>query len=202
MSIKPVLKLMKNNQLLALTASNALLKPFYQLNYLVAAKECGLFDLLLDAPKSSEQLAQVYCKDNKAREALEAWLSLGVRLGYLGLDGIRTQGAGQKTGVAPERRANRLATGSGGTACQLDLTDRQETSQREHWDLEDQDGEIIARSSRVMETFQAAAIDRFFPASGAASLLSRLWFRSLHQVRCGQKSVPDSRRFGVAAECR
>ena len=44
MSIKPILKLMMNHQLLALTGSNALLKPFYQLNYLVAAKECGLFD--------------------------------------------------------------------------------------------------------------------------------------------------------------
>ena len=72
MSIKPVLKLMMNNQLLALTGSNALLKPFYQLNYLVAAKECGLFELLLDAPKDFERLAEVYCADNKAREALGA----------------------------------------------------------------------------------------------------------------------------------
>jgi len=86
MSIKPVLKLMMNNQLLALTGSNALLKPFYQLNYLVAAKECGLFELLLDAPKGFEQLAEVYCTDDKAREALEAWVGLGVQLGYLGLD--------------------------------------------------------------------------------------------------------------------
>ena len=86
MSIKPILKLMKNNQLLALIGSNALLKPFYQLNYLVAAKECGLFELLLDAPKGFEQLAEVYCTDDKAREALEAWLGLGVQLGYLGLD--------------------------------------------------------------------------------------------------------------------
>lgn len=54
MSIKPILKLMMNHQLLALTGSNALLKPFYQLNYLVAAKECGLFELLLDAPKSRD----------------------------------------------------------------------------------------------------------------------------------------------------
>jgi hypothetical protein len=45
MSIKPVLKLMMNHQLLALTGSKALLKPFYQLNYLVAAKDCGLFGL-------------------------------------------------------------------------------------------------------------------------------------------------------------
>ena len=38
MSITPFLKLLKNNQLLALTGTNALLKPFYQLNYLVAGK--------------------------------------------------------------------------------------------------------------------------------------------------------------------
>lgn len=59
-------------QFLALTGSDALLKPFYQLNYLAAAKECGLFELLLDAPKRFEQLAEVYCKDDKAREALDA----------------------------------------------------------------------------------------------------------------------------------
>ena len=56
MSIKPVLKLLMNNQLSALAGSNALLKPFYRLNYLVGAKECGLFELLLNAPKSFEQL--------------------------------------------------------------------------------------------------------------------------------------------------
>lgn len=67
MSIKAVLKLMMNHQLLALTGSNALLKPFYQLNYLVAARECGLFELLLDAPKRFEQLAEVYCTDDKAK---------------------------------------------------------------------------------------------------------------------------------------
>src|SRR5689334_7219853 len=86
MSIKPVLKLMMNHQLLALTGSNALLKPFYQLNYLVAAKECGVFELLLDAPKSFEHFAEVYCADDKSREALQGWLGLGVCLGYLRLD--------------------------------------------------------------------------------------------------------------------
>ena len=41
----------------------------------------------------------------------------------------------------------------------------------ELWNLEDQDGEIIARSSRIFEAFQTEAIDRFFPSSGVASLL-------------------------------
>src|SRR5271165_6043073 len=85
MSIKPFLKLIRNHQLSAFRGSSALLKPFYQLIYVVAAKECGLLDLLLDAPKGFEQIAAVYCKDDRAREALEAWLHLGVRLGYLGL---------------------------------------------------------------------------------------------------------------------
>jgi SAM-dependent methyltransferase len=41
----------------------------------------------------------------------------------------------------------------------------------ELWELGDQDGEIIARSSRVMEAFQTEAIDRAFPASRAVRLL-------------------------------
>ena len=39
------------------------------------------------------------------------------------------------------------------------------------FNLEDQDGEIIARSSRILEAFQTEAIDRTFPSSEPASLL-------------------------------
>src|SRR5208283_5275705 len=164
MSIKPFLKLMMNNQLLALTGSNALLRPFYQLNYLVAAKECGLFELLLDAPKGFEQLAEVYCTGAKAREALEAWLGLGVRLGYLGLDtrGYALKGLAKKLALPQE---------AAGLHSSLISQTVRKLRNGELWNLEDQDGEIIARSSRIMEAFQTEAIDRFFPASGVASLL-------------------------------
>lgn len=67
MSIKPFLKLMMNRQLLALTGIDALLKPFYQLSYLVAAKKCGPFELLLDAPKS---LNRVDVRRGEARSGL------------------------------------------------------------------------------------------------------------------------------------
>ncbi len=40
----------------------------------------------------------------------------------------------------------------------------------EFWNLDDQDGEIVARSSRIMEAFQTEAIDRFFPAPGIVNL--------------------------------
>jgi 4-hydroxy-2,2'-bipyrrole-5-carbaldehyde O-methyltransferase len=175
MSIKPVLKLMMNNQLLALTGSNALLKPFYQLNYLVAAKECGLFELLLDAPKAFEQLAEVYCRDDddKAREALEAWLGLGVRLGYLGLDtrGYALQGLAKKLALPQNDAALALLQEAAGLHANLISQTVGKLRNGELWNLEDQDGEIIARSSRIMEAFQTEAIDRFFPASGVATLL-------------------------------
>src|SRR6202012_5138696 len=41
----------------------------------------------------------------------------------------------------------------------------------ELWSLADQDGALIARSSRVLEIFQAEVIQRTFPASGAVRLL-------------------------------
>lgn len=173
MSIKPILKLISNNQLLALTGSNALLRPFYQLNYLVAARECGLFELLQDAPKGFEQLAEVYCTNDKAREALEAWLGLGVRLGYLGLDsrGYALKGLAKKL-VSPQNDAAlALLQEAAGLHAKLISQTVGKLRRGELWNLEDQDGEIIARSSRVMEAFQTEAIDRFFPTSGVASLL-------------------------------
>jgi len=172
MSIRPVLKLIRNHQLLALTGSNALLKPFYQLNYLVAAKECGLFELL-DAPKDFKQLAEVYCTDDKAREALEAWLGLGVRLGYLGLDtrGYALKGLAKKLALPQNDAALALLQEAAGLHSNLISQTVGKLRNGELWNLEDQDGEIIARSSLVMEAFQTEAIDRFFPASGVASLL-------------------------------
>lgn len=173
MSIKPVLKLMRNNQLSALTGSNALLKPFYQLNYLVAAKECGLFELLLDAPKTFEQLSEIYCTDDKAREALEAWLGLGVQLAFLrlGTTGYTLQGLAKKLALPKNDAALALLQEVAGLHSKLIAQTVGKLRKGELWNLEDQDGEIVARSSRIMEAFQTEAIDRFFPASGVASLL-------------------------------
>lgn len=173
MSIKPVLKLLMSNKLLALTGSFALLKPFYQLNYLVAAKECGLFELLLDAPKGFEQLAEAYCKDDKAREALEAWLSMGVQLGLLRLDtrGYALKGLAKRLALPKNDAALALLQEAAGLHSNLISQTVRKLRAGELWNLEDQDGEIVARSSRIFEAFQTEAIDRFFPASGVASLL-------------------------------
>jgi SAM-dependent methyltransferase len=173
MSIKPLFKLMRNHQLLAVTGSKALLKPFYQLNYLVAAKESGVLELLVDAPRGFEQLAEVYCRDEKAREALEAWLGLGVRLGYLRLDGrsYTLKGLAKKLAFPQNDAAIALLEEAAGLHSKLISQTVRKLRNGELWKLEDQDGEIVARSSRIMEAFQTEAIDRFFPSSEIASLL-------------------------------
>ncbi|MGE5053816.1 MAG: SAM-dependent methyltransferase [Acidobacteriota bacterium] len=173
MSIKPLFKLMRNHQLLALTGSKALLKPFYQLNYLVAAKESGVLELLVNAPKGFEQLAEVYCRDEKAREALGAWLGLGVRLGYLRLDGrgYALKGLAKRLALPQNDAAIALLQEASGLHSKLIWQTLRKLRNGKLWKLEDQDGEIVARSSRIMEAFQTEAIDRFFPSSGIASLL-------------------------------
>jgi 4-hydroxy-2,2'-bipyrrole-5-carbaldehyde O-methyltransferase len=173
MSLRPFLRLVMDDQFMALKGSNALLKPFYQLNYIVAAKECGLFELLVDEPKSFEHLAGVYCTGDKAREALDAWLHLGVRLGYLGRDnrGYALKGLARKLALPQNDASLALLQEAAGLHSKLISQTPGKLRNGELWDLGDQDGEIIARSSRIMEAFQAEAIDRFFPASGVASLL-------------------------------
>jgi SAM-dependent methyltransferase len=173
MSLKPFLKLIRNNQLLAFLGGNALLKHFYQLNYIVAARECGLFDLLSDAPKSFEQLAEAYCKEDEAREALEAWLHLGVRLGYLRLSakGYALRGLARKLALPKNDAMMAMLQEVAGLHSNLISQTPEKLRHGKLWSLDDQDGAIIARSSRILEEFQIEAIERLFPVAGVSSLL-------------------------------
>ena len=173
MSIKPFLKLVKNDQFLAMAGSGALLKHFYQLNYLVAAKESGLFDLLFNGPRTFEQLAEAYCKEDRAQDALFVWLQLGVRLGYLGLSsrGYALKGLAKRLAQPQNDATLALLQEVAGLHAKLITQTPERLRTGSLWSLDDQDGEIIARSSRVFEEFQTEAIDRFFPSSGVSSLL-------------------------------
>lgn len=173
MSIRPLLKLLKNDQLLAFTNSAALLKPFYKLVYLAAARKGGLFDLLSGGPVRFEQLAETYCKNDRAQEALEAWLHLGIRLGYLelGARGYALKGLAKRLALPQNDAILALLQEAAGLHYKLIAEAPDKLRRGDLFSLEDQDGEIIARSSRILEAFQTEAIDRTFPSSGPASLL-------------------------------
>ena len=173
MSLTSLLKLIRNHQLLPALRVNALYKPFYKLSYLVALKNCGLLDALLSNPMQFDEMAHVYCQDEKAREALSAWLQLGIRLGFLALRGEQYCLMGLPLTMAlPENDATLpLAQEVATLHHKLILDTPIKLHNKELWRLDDQDGELIARSSRALEVFQATAIDKVFPESGAVHLL-------------------------------
>jgi SAM-dependent methyltransferase len=173
MSIKPFLKLWGSGQLSAFTGINALIKPFYKIVYLAASKDSGLSDLLYEKPVAFEQLAEIYCKNDKAREALEAWLQMGIRLGFLelGSRGYALKGLAKKLALPQNDAALALLQEVAGLHYKLISQTPERLRNGVLWGLEDQDGELIARSSRILEAFQTEAIDKTFPASGPASLL-------------------------------
>ena len=56
MSIKPFLTLYRKGQLSAFLSIGSMLKPFYKLVFLAAAKEGGFFDRLSAGPVEFEEL--------------------------------------------------------------------------------------------------------------------------------------------------
>jgi 4-hydroxy-2,2'-bipyrrole-5-carbaldehyde O-methyltransferase len=173
MFIRPFFKLLKNNQLSATLGVNALFKPFYKICYLVAAKNSGLLVRLSKNPVQFEKLAEIYCSNAKAREALEAWLQLGIRLGFLNLSaqGYFLKGLAKKLALPENDATLALAQEAVGLHHQLIMNTPEKLQNGELWALADQDGALTARSSLALKVFQEEAIDRTFPVSGEVRLL-------------------------------
>jgi len=173
MSLAPLFKLLKRGQLLPALSANARYKPFYELCYVAGAKNGGLLEKLASNPSSLDELADGLCRDVAAREALEAWLQLGVRLGLLRRRGERYSLHGLALAMSRPENDATLALVQEVVTLHHKLIVDTPTRLREGtpWRLEDQDGALTARSSRALEVFQTEAIDRTFPAAGPVRLL-------------------------------
>ena len=173
MPFKPLFRLLRDGRLSALLGAGAELKSFYKLTYLAAAGEAGLLNRLASGPATLDSLAEFCAAGGRGREPLEAWLQIGVRLRLLSL-GPR--------GYALRALARKLARSENDPVLAMveevvELHHKLITATipklraGELWSLTDQSGELIARSSRVLETFQAEIIRSTFPARGALRLL-------------------------------
>lgn len=173
MSLTPFLNMIKQGQLLPAIEVNSLYKPFYRLCYLAGAKSCGVLDVIAKKPLTFEALAELYCQDDKAREAMGAWLQLGVRLGLLGVKDERYFLKGLALKLSRPENDATLALAQEVVTLHHKLIVDTPTRLRNNvlWQLEDQDGELTARSSRALEVFMVNAIDRTFPRSGAPRVL-------------------------------
>jgi 4-hydroxy-2,2'-bipyrrole-5-carbaldehyde O-methyltransferase len=174
MTLRGVWRLLSSGNLSALLAVGRLQRPFYRLNFLAAALEANLLQRLLSGPVRFEQLAQEFAPDPQQYDGLRAWLDFGVRLGEL-----REHADAY---ALRSRLARRLASPDHDAVAAL----TQETADLHRrllaeglsrlragrgFSLADQRGELIARSSRVLEPVLFTAIDAAIPAAGPVRLL-------------------------------
>lgn len=173
MLLKPLIRLLREGRLAALQGVGAQLKPFYKLTYLAAAGEAGLLSRLASGPASLNALSESFAAVGQGREALEAWLQMGVRLRLLSLGphGYALRGLAKVLARPQNDSALAMVEEVAGLHHKLIAATLPKLRRGELWNLADQDGELIARSSRVLETFQAEAIQRTFLARGALRLL-------------------------------
>jgi 4-hydroxy-2,2'-bipyrrole-5-carbaldehyde O-methyltransferase len=173
MSLKPFFSLLREGRLKPLVGVGAGLKSFYKLTYLAAAGEVGLLEKLAKGPTTFDSLAEFFAAKGQGREALEAWLQMGVRLKVLNLGprGYQLSGLAKALARPENDAALAMVEEVAGLHHKLIAGTLPKIRSGELWSLEDQDGELIARSSRVLEAFQAEAIERIFPGSGALRLL-------------------------------
>ena len=173
MPFKPFVRLFRDGQLSALLGAVADLKSFYRLSYLAAAGEAGLLHRLASGPATFDSLAEFFAADIRGREALEAWLQFGVRLKLLSLGprGYELRALAKKLA----RRENDPVLAMVEEVVELHHRLITATIPKlragELWNLNDQDGELIARSSRILEAFQREIISSTFPSRGDLRLL-------------------------------
>jgi SAM-dependent methyltransferase len=144
------------------------------LAFIAAGVSSGLFTRLARGPASLDHLAAEFVADLSMVDGLEAWLQLGVALGEL---------RSSPTGYSLRGRLSRrlidtrhdAAAALVEEAVRLHHTLISETPNRlregRRFGLADQDGRLVARSSRLVEPFIVEAVGDVIPAKGAVRLL-------------------------------
>ncbi|HEV2400423.1 MAG TPA: class I SAM-dependent methyltransferase [Candidatus Sulfotelmatobacter sp.] len=173
MSFKPFFRLWREGQLSVLVGATGELKSFYKLTYLAAAGEAGLLKRLASGSATFDSLAEFFAADARGREALEAWLQFGIRLKLLrvGPRGYELRGLARKLALPENDPVLAMVEEVAELHHKLITGTIPKIRAGELWSLDDQDGELIARSSRVLEVFQAEIIESTFPARDVVRLL-------------------------------
>lgn len=174
MHVSTWVSLARSGRLRTLGAAARVATPFYRATWLATAGGEGVLSALRAGPRPVEALADALDIGPDGHEALAAWLQVGVDLGDLSRDG-----RGYALGSLLARR---LAEPEHDAVLAIleeavDLHGRllRETPDRLRRDrpftLADQDGALIARSSRIVEPFIHDAVADLVPATGPVSLL-------------------------------
>ena len=174
MNLKAFLTFLQKGQFFLLLQITRLMTPFYQLGYITALVKHGFFDILSAEPASLEKLMDESGIAEKNGSAFRAWLQAGLRLkmlrldeGHYQLNGLAKSLAGIPKNDALLAIIQEIAT----LHYKLILHTPAKLRAGEKWSLDDQDGEVVARSSRIVEPFQTAMIQSLFPKDAPIHLL-------------------------------
>jgi SAM-dependent methyltransferase len=207
--LRPFLRLLRDGRLTALRGVSTDLKSFYRLTYLAAAGECGMLGRLSAGPATLESLAGALRIEGQGIEALEAWLQMGVRLRLLrhGATGYALCGLAAVLARPENDPALALVEEVAGLHHRLIAETLPKLRRGELWSLADQDGELIARSSRIFEAFQTDVICRTFPSNGALRLLeigcgSGIYLQHAAKINPSLTAVGVELQGAVAAAAR
>ncbi|HMU40194.1 MAG TPA: methyltransferase domain-containing protein [Pseudomonadota bacterium] len=174
MNLETVWQVATSGRLGALHAMIRASAPFYTVYFVVTAGKSGLLQLLSRGPHTAREIGKTLDIAEGDLDPLIAWLDVGVAIGELSLSGEQYSLAGSlaETLSAPEHDALlAVLEEMAGLHAQLlrDTPGRLKHGQR--LTLKDQDGEVVARSSRLLEPFVHEAIGRAIPTTGQVRVL-------------------------------
>lgn len=163
-----------SGQLSAAAAIVRLAPSLYRPFWLVSAGRAGVLAALAEAPLTADALAARLGIGPEGSEALVSWLSVGESLGDLSRAGElwRLRSALCRRLARPEHDAAlAMMEEMVGLHTRLLAETPDRLRERRPFQLADQDGEVIARSSRIVEPLIHEAVRDFVPPQGPVRLL-------------------------------
>lgn len=166
MRLATLRKLVSDTGLLSFLRLGGTTRSLYRCSFATAAGASGVLQLLREGPQDGDTIARALGVAPQRREAMLAWLDCGVRAGELDLKRGRYHLKGRLSRLlsAPGNDVNaalfaEVALYHYESILQAPARLRDE---RAPYSLADQDGALIARSSRILEPFVEEAIDWAF----------------------------------------
>lgn len=174
MRLSTLVALARSGRLGALLGTRRLLVAFQRFCFLGAASSAGLLRTLGAGPRPFAALAADLAPQPDLHDALHDWLQIGVDVGVLRRDGDAYALAGRlatRLGSPDHDAVAALFEEAAGLHHRLVWEAPQRLREGRRFRLADQDGEVIARSSRLLEPVVGEVVDDVVPADGDVRLL-------------------------------
>ncbi len=174
MNLSTLRKLVFEKNILSFLRLSGQTQAIYRCAFATAAGSSGVLSMLSAQPSGAGEIAQKLQLGTDKLSALEAWLECGVKAGELALRDGRYRLKGKLSRLLA-RPGNDISASlfEEVTRYHYDAILQAPRRMRANhaYTLDDQDGELIARSSQILEPFVEEAVDWAFAARSPRSVL-------------------------------